>query len=98
MLLLFYLYHLKWIKSENLLTRTIEEVILKRDSKRLKKETLNKQIKDEMLQKKKKRKENNQDFFTAQMIVKDYREKQKSHSYFKRKVHIINKDKSTNPK
>jgi hypothetical protein len=39
-----------------------------------------------MLSRKKKRQENDS-YLTAQKIVKDYRERQKSHSNFKRKVH-----------
>jgi hypothetical protein len=39
-----------------------------------------------MLNKKKKRQETD-GYNTAQKIVKDYREKQKSHSNFKRKIH-----------
>lgn len=50
------------------------------------KERLSEKIKNEMLNKKKKRAEM-QSYLTAQKIVKDYREKQKSHSNFKRKVH-----------
>ncbi len=39
-----------------------------------------------MLNKKKKRDEKD-NYVTAQKVVKDYRERQKSHSNFKRKVH-----------
>ena len=50
------------------------------------KERLSEKIKNEMLNRKKKREEK-ESYLTAQKIVKDYREKQKSHSNFKRKVH-----------
>ena len=43
-----------------------------------------------MLNKKKKR-EDKDKYLTAQKIVKNYREKQKSHSVFKRKIYSRNK-------
>lgn len=47
---------------------------------------MSEKIKNEMLNRKKKR-DNNDSYLTAQKIVKDYRERQKSHSNFKRKAH-----------
>jgi large subunit ribosomal protein L7e len=49
------------------------------------KERISEKIKNDLLNRKKK-KEKNESYHTAQKIVKDYREKQKSHSNFKRKV------------
>jgi len=50
------------------------------------KERLSEKLKTELLNKKRK-KEKSESYLTAQKIVKDYREKQKSHSNFKLKVY-----------
>ena len=64
----------------------IEEVIINRKKEIINKDKLSERIKNQMLNRKKKRSEVN-DYLTAQKIVKDYRERQKSHANFKRKVH-----------
>ncbi len=64
----------------------IEEVIINRKKEIINKDRLSEKIKNQMLSRKKKRSEVN-DYLTAQKIVKDYRERQKSHANFKRKVH-----------
>ena len=65
----------------------IEEVIIKRKRNLINKEKQSEKVKNELLNKKKKREEKDS-YISAQKIVKDYREKQKSHSAFKRKSHI----------
>ena len=69
-----------------ILSRVIEEVIIKRKKDLINKDKLSEKIKTELLNRKKKR-EQTDSYLTAQKIVKDYRERQKSHSNFKRKVH-----------
>jgi ribosomal protein L30/L7E len=71
-------------------SRIIEEVIIKRKKNSLNKEKQSEKVKSELLNKKKKRQEKDS-YVSAQKIVKDYREKQKSHSAFKRKVHLKNR-------
>jgi hypothetical protein len=66
--------------------RVIEEVIINRKKEIINKERLSEKIKTQMQNRKKKRSEVN-DYLTAQKLVKDYREKQKSHANFKRKVY-----------
>lgn len=84
----------KWRKSKKnfLFTRisVIEEVILKRAKNQASKEKLGEKIKNELLNKKKKREEKNS-YVSAQKVVKDYRERQKSHSVFKRKMMLSKK-------
>ncbi len=53
------------------------------------KEKQSEKIKNQLLDKKKKREEKNS-YITAQNIVKDYREKQKSHAAYKRKTQLKN--------
>jgi hypothetical protein len=68
--------------------------VLKRKKEIISKEKLSEKIKGQMLNKKKKREEEKK-YLTVQKVVKDYREKQKSHSVFKRKLNT-NKIHTTN--
>jgi ribosomal protein L30/L7E len=54
------------------------------------KERQSEKVKSELLNRKKKRQEKDS-YVSAQKIVKDYRERQKSHSAFKRKTHLKTK-------
>jgi len=63
---------------------------LKRNKNQASREKLSERVKNEMLNRKKKR-EAKDSYLTAQKVVKDYRERQKSHSAFKRKLNNQNK-------
>ncbi len=60
--------------------------MIKRKKDLINKERISEKIKTDLLNKKKKR-ETEEKYLTAQKIVKDYREKQKSHAAFKRKIY-----------
>lgn len=64
--------------------RIIEEVVIKRKKDKLNKEKQSEKVKNQLLSKKKRR-DQNESFMTCQKIVKDHRERQKSHSAFRRK-------------
>lgn len=94
LLLIIYSYLIKWKNSilnffKNY--RVLEEVIIKRKKDQINKEKLSEKVKNELLNKKKKRQEK-ESYLTAQKIVKNYREKQKSHSAFKRKLYSNEKN------
>ncbi len=59
--------------------------MIKRKKDLINKEKISQKIKNDLLNRKKKR-EREDKYLTAQKIVKDYRERQKSHSAFKRKL------------
>lgn len=65
--------------------KIIEEVILRRKKDQLNKERVNERNKNRLLNKKTKR-DKSYDYLSAQKIVKNYREKQKSYSAFKRRM------------
>jgi len=60
--------------------------VIKRKKDLINKEKISQKIKNDLLNKKKRR-EQEEKYLTAQKVVKDYRERQKSHSAFKRKVY-----------
>ena len=70
--------------------KIIEEVIIRKKKQGLNKEKISEKIKNTLLQKKKKRDENHK-YFSAQMLVKNYREKQKSFQNFKSKSNNLSK-------
>ena len=71
-------------------SKIINEVYLKRKNQGINKEKLSQRIQNELLQKKKKRENKNQ-YITAQYLVKNNRERQKSYSSYKHKIRIANK-------
>lgn len=54
---------------------------------------MSQKVKNELLSKKKKR-DQKESYLTAQQVVKNYREKQKSHAGYKRKEYVNNKEKT----
>ena len=70
--------------------KVIEEVIIKKKKQGINKEKLSEKIKNELLNKKKRR-DKTHEYISAQSLVKQYREKQKSYSHYKRKVAKANK-------
>lgn len=75
--------------------KIIEEVIIKKKKQGLSKEKLSQRVQQELL-KKKRRRENTHKYMSAQLLVKNYREKQKSFKAFRHKNY--NKDKLINIK
>ena len=71
-------------------SKIINEVYLKRKKQGINKEKLSQRIQNELLQKKKKRENANQ-YISAQSLVKNNRERQKSYSSYKHKIRIANK-------
>ena len=71
-------------------SKIINEVYLKRKNQGLSKEKLSQRIYNELLQKKKRR-ENTHQYISAQILVKNNRERQKSYSSYKHKLQISNK-------
>ena len=65
--------------------KIIEEVIIKKKKEGINKEKLSERIKNELLNKKKRR-DRTHEYISAQSLVKNYREKQKSFSHYKRRV------------
>ena len=70
--------------------KVIEEVIIHKKNQGIKKEKLSERVNNELL-KKKRRYETNHQYLSAQKLVKNYREKQKSHSAFKYRLKTSNK-------
>ena len=70
--------------------KVIEEVIIHKKNEGIKKEKLSERVNNELL-KKKRRYETNHQYLSAQKLVKNYREKQKSHSAFKYRLKTSNK-------
>ena len=70
--------------------KIIEEVVIKKKKQGLSKEKVNERIQNELL-KKKKRREATHQYLSAQLLVKNYREKQKSYSAYKKKLPALNK-------
>ena len=66
-------------------SKIINEVYLKRKNQGLSKEKLSQRIYNELLQKKKRR-ENTHQYISAQILVKNNRERQKSYSSYKQKL------------
>ncbi len=71
-------------------SKIINEVYLKRKNQGLSKEKLSQRIYNELLQKKKRR-ENTHQYISAQILVKNNRERQKSYSSYKHKLQKSNK-------
>lgn len=74
--------------------KILEEVHLKQKELNKNKEKQSEKIKNTLLNKKRKREEKDS-YITAHKLVKDYREKQKSHSYAKKQI-FMNKNRSNN--
>ncbi len=70
--------------------KVIEEVIIKKKNQGLKKEKLSERVNNELL-KKKRRYEATHQYFSAQKLVKNYRERQKSHSAYNYRLKTSNK-------
>jgi len=70
--------------------KVIEEVIIRKKNQGLKKEKLSERVNNELL-KKKRRYEATHQYFSAQKLVKNYRERQKSHSAYKYRLKTSNK-------
>ena len=70
--------------------KVIEEVIIRKKNQGLKKEKLSERVNNELL-KKKRRYEATHQYFSAQKLVKNYRERQKSHSAYKYKLKTSDK-------
>lgn len=70
--------------------KVIEEVIIRKKKQGLNKEKLSERVNAELL-KKKRRREATHQYFSAQKLVKNYREKQKSHSAYKYKLKTSNR-------
>ena len=70
--------------------KVIEEVIIRKKNQGIKKEKLSERVNNELL-KKKRRYEANHQYLSAQKLVKNYREKQKSHTAYKYRLKTSNK-------
>ena len=70
--------------------KVIEEVIIRKKNQGLKKEKLSERVQAELLTKKRRR-ERTHNYLSAQKLVKNYREKQKSHSAYKHKIKTAEK-------
>ena len=70
--------------------KVIEEVIIRKKNQGIKKEKLSERVNNELL-KKKRRREANHQYLSAQKLVKNYREKQKSHTAYKYRLKTSNK-------
>ena len=70
--------------------KVIEEVIIRKKNQGIKKEKLSERVNNELL-KKKRRYEANHQYLSAQKLVKNYREKQKSHTAYKHRLKTSNK-------
>ena len=70
--------------------KIIEEVIIHKKNQGIKKEKLSGRVNNELL-KKKRRHENTHQYLSAQKLVKNYREKQKSHTAYKHRLKTSNK-------
>ena len=70
--------------------KVIEEVIIRKKNQGIKKEKLSERVNNELL-KKKRRYETNHQYLSAQKLVKNYREKQKSHTAYKYRLKTSNK-------
>lgn len=74
--------------------KIIEEVYIKQKELNKNKEKQSERIKNTLLNKKRRR-EDKESYVTAHKLVKDYREKQKSHSYAKKQIYM-NKNRTNN--
>ena len=70
--------------------KVIEEVIIRKKNQGIKKEKLSERVNNELL-KKKRRYEATHQYLSAQKLVKNYREKQKSHTAYKYRLKTSNK-------
>ena len=70
--------------------KVIEEVIIRKKNQGIKKEKLSERVNNELLKKKRRHEATNQ-YLSAQKLVKNYREKQKSHSAYKYRLKTSNK-------
>ena len=70
--------------------KVIEEVIIRKKNQGIKKEKLSERVNNELL-KKKRRYDANHQYLSAQKLVKNYREKQKSHTAYKYRLKTSNK-------
>ena len=70
--------------------KVIEEVVIKKKNQGLKREKLSERVNNELL-KKKRRYEATHQYFSAQKLVKNYRERQKSHKAYKYRLKTSDK-------
>lgn len=70
--------------------KIIEEVLIRHKKERINKEQVSERIKNKLLNKKKHRDESKK-YISAQSVVKNYRERQKSYSSYKHKIQCSNK-------